>query len=294
MSDNMKVAIVIPTYNAGSDFKEVIDLINIQKNEIEEIRKVLVIDSSSSDETVKIASESKCQVEIISKNDFSHGGTRRSAAKKLYGQGYTHAIYMTQDVFLKPNSLKELISFINSDSQLGVVYGKQEVDLAKGTLYEYHARLFNYKSESYKFGKSDIENLGIKTIFSSDAFAIYNLNLFSKVNFFDNKNDVSEDMLAAHKFIMADYLVGYCSTAKVNHTHNYSIMDEFKRYKSIGRFYKNNKDIINLYGKTNSNGMKLVASEILFLVRENKVNMITGSIIRNVAKFLGHKVGYYL
>ena len=99
-------------------------------------------------------------------------------------------------------------------------------------------------------------------------------------------------MLAAHKIIEAGRSVGYCAEAKVYHTHNYKVIEEYKRYKEIGKFYKKQSSIMNFYGKTSNNGVKLAVGEVSFLWKRKKLVMIPKSLIRNAAKFIGHKVGY--
>lgn len=287
----MKVALVIPTYNAGKEFEQTLDLINKQNELLDSMK---IIDSSSSDNTVLIAKKNHFAIEIISKDEFSHGGTRRGIAIEFYNKGFDYLIFMTQDVFLQENALSEIVSFISSDSNIGVAYGKQEVDLKRGNLFEFYARNFNYPDESFTRTEKDIPKYGIKTIFTSDAFSIYNLDLLKRVDFFPNSTDVSEDMLVAHKFIKEGYSVGYCADAKVYHTHNYNIYDEFRRYKEIGKFYKHNDTMLKKYGKTSTNGIKLAIGEIAFLISEKKWTLVPISIIRNGAKFLGLKVGFYL
>lgn len=286
----MKIALVIPTYNAGEEFKEVLSLINQQREGLDLVK---IVDSSSSDNTVETAKTFNCEIEIINQSEFSHGGTRRSISIECDKQGYDYLIFMTQDVYLQEDALQNLVAFIQSDPKLGVTFGKQEVDLTKGNLFEYYARSFNYGNKSYKRTAADVKEYGIKTIFSSDAFVIYNLKILNEIDFFEDTDDVSEDMLIAHKIITAGYSVGYCSEARVYHTHNYNVFDEYKRYKGIGKFYKRQSNMLSQYGKTSSNGLKLVLGEIKFLTERGKILLIPKSIARNAAKFIGHKVGFY-
>lgn len=284
----MKVALTIPTYNAGSDFSEVLSKIKQQSINIDLLK---VIDSSSTNDTIEIANNFGFEVEIIPKETFSHGGTRTKIAKELKDKRFDYIIFMSQDVHLQENSLLNIINFIKNDKNLGVVYGKQEVSESIGNKFEYFSRSFNYGEESNIKTKHDIEKFGIKTIFSSDAFAIYNLRIIDELGYFGYTADVSEDMLIADKIISSNYKVGYCAEAKVYHTHNYSLKEEYERYKKIGFFYKQNKELVNKYGKTNKNGLKLVIGEIVFLTKKGYIYLVPQSLLRNAAKFLGHNIG---
>ena len=160
-------------------------------------------------------------------------------------------------------------------------------------MFEYYARSFNYPSTSYKRQLSDVPEYGIKTIFNSDAFAIYNLKILKEIDFFQKNQNFAEDMFIAHKIVQSGNIVGYCADARVYHTHDYNIIDEYMRYKEIGKFYRENDEILSWYGKTTSNGVRLAIGEIKFLVEEKKFNLVPSSIFRNASKFLGHKIGYY-
>ena len=59
---NIPVSIIVPTYNAGKEFENLALMI---KTQTANIRQVLVIDSSSTDETVNIAQKYGFAVEII-------------------------------------------------------------------------------------------------------------------------------------------------------------------------------------------------------------------------------------
>lgn len=284
----MKIAVVIPTYNAGEEFRSVLRLI---VNQSENIEKIIVIDSSSEDNTIEITNKFGIENISINKRDFDHGGTRSLIAKKLYIKGFKYAIFMTQDVYLQDNALNNLIEFILENPNMGVARGKQEVDMTKGNIFEYHARLSNYGNEKQIFSRKDIKKYGIDTIYTSDAFAIYDLEKLSSIDYFGNNIIVSEDMLVAHKLIQNNFQVGYTPNAKVYHTHNYSLSEEFKRYFLIGRFHGKYEELLCKYGKTNSKGIDLVIKEIIFLYKNKKSYKIPEGIIRNVLKFIGFQFG---
>lgn len=279
-----KIALFIPTYNAGEEFKTVLNLIDEQ---IGDIDKKYIIDSSSTDETVRIAKEHNFDVEVISSQEFGHGKTRTYAAKKL--SNYEYIIFLTQDIYLQTDALKNLIDFIKHSNDIAVAYGKQEVDMRKGNIFEERSRNFNYPEHSIIKSKKNIKEYGIKTVFSSDAFAIYNLSKLKSIGYFPETLNFSEDMYAAAQFIDAGFSVGYCAEAKVYHTHNYSIKEEYYRYKSIGQFHKSYPYIQEQFGSNNSEGIKLVFSEVKYLLRNNLFFMIPESILRNIAKYLGYK-----
>ena len=71
---SVPVTVVLPTCNAGNRFRECAEILAKQSANIAE---VLVIDSSSDDETVDIAKDYGFHVEVIAKPYFGHGKTRQ-------------------------------------------------------------------------------------------------------------------------------------------------------------------------------------------------------------------------
>ncbi|GAB2021894.1 glycosyltransferase family A protein [Pseudolactococcus yaeyamensis] len=283
-----RLVVMLPTYNAENDIEEVLSLISSQ---ISSEDKIQIVDSSSTDKTVAIAKRYDADIMIIPQEEFSHSGTRSRMAAKAVDEGFDYGLFMTQDVYLQKNAIKNLLELISSEQEIGAVFGKQEVDLVKGNLFEYYARSFNYPEKSEVWDKTAISEKGIKTVFISDAFSIYNLRIIAALGYFGDTVNMSEDMLIADKLIQNGYKIGYSATAKVYHTHNFKISDEYKRYKLIGRFYKENQELVSRYGKTNSNGMKLAIGEVIFLIKKGKLHMLPKSLVRNAAKFIGHKIG---
>jgi len=74
----MTFDIVILTYNSEKRIKELLESIKRQSIKPE---RVIIIDSSSLDNTVSIAKNYGCEVYVIDGNKFDHGGTRTYAAK---------------------------------------------------------------------------------------------------------------------------------------------------------------------------------------------------------------------
>ena len=280
-----RIGLIIPTYNAGSEFEEVLSLIN---NQDEVLYRKLIIDSESKDFTISIAIEKGFEVRGIKLSEFGHGKTRTFAAEILNDCDYI--VYMTQDVFLQQNALMSLVKFIKSNKNLGVVYGKQEVDISKSNIFEKKAREFNYPEKSMVKTYDDKGKLGIKTIFSSDAFAVYDRLKIEKVGFFPDVR-FSEDMYVAALLVKAGYSVGYCAEAKVFHSHAYSIIDEYKRYQLIGKFHKEHPWLQQEFGSNESEGMRSMCYEWRYLIDEKQAYLIPSSFLRFGMKYLGYKKG---
>ena len=156
---SVPVTVVLPTCNAGNRFRECAKILAKQSANIAE---VLVIDSSSDDETVDIAKDYGFHVEVIAKPYFGHGKTRQYALEKAQTE---IVVFMTQDALLKDEySVQKLVDFLLSDEALVAVYGRQLPYPHTGPLGSF-ARLYNYPDYSFINTFADKKKKGIKTAF---------------------------------------------------------------------------------------------------------------------------------
>jgi len=88
-----RISIIIPTKNAGDDFRFLLKMIRNQKgfNNIE----IIIVDSGSQDLTVEISREHNAKVIEIPPEEFSHSYARNLGAKKATGE---YLLFMVQDV----------------------------------------------------------------------------------------------------------------------------------------------------------------------------------------------------
>ncbi|WP_076647931.1 glycosyltransferase family 2 protein [Latilactobacillus sakei] len=282
----MKIGLAIPTYNAGVNLNDVLE--KIVESSINIDRKIIV-DSESKDQTVAIARDKNFEIYSIQQNIFTHGLVRKKISEILADCDYI--IYMTQDVYVEPTALENLVKYIVEHPMMAIAYGKQSVDMNKTDIFEKKDRSFNYPDYDMEKSYADKEQLGIKTVFSSDAFAVYRRSVLLEVNNFPEKLNFSEDMYMAAKVVKAGYTVGYCSKAIVMHSHSYTLKDQFRRYQSIGEFHGQNKWIQEEFGTNEKEGLKSVFSEWKYLIGNNKPLKIPYSIMRTGVKYLGYKSG---
>ena len=281
----MKFSVIIPTYNGGSIWLESAKSISEQSIKPD---AVYVIDSSSKDNTVAIAESYDFRIKVIPSSIFNHGGTRNDAVKDLSESDVL--IFMTQDAILNSDDAfeKMLACFIH-DENVAAVCGRQLPHNDANSLAK-HARFFNYPDKSEIKSKKDISNLGIKTAFMSNSFSAYRTRVFNELGGVPDNTILSEDMYLAAKMILAGYKVVYSSEACVRHSHNYTPLQEFKRYFDIGVFHADNKFIMQYFGGAGGEGMKYVISEIKYLLK-NAPLLIPKSFCTIGMKFIGFKLG---
>ena len=256
---NIPVSIIIPTYNAGKEFENLVLMI---KTQTANIRQVLVIDSSSTDETVNIAQKYGFAVEIIKKSEFGHGKTRQYALEKVKTE---IVVFLTQDALLYDEfSIENLVRCLISDEKIAAVYGRQMPYENTGILGKF-ARLYNYPPISKINNFDDRKIRGLKTAFLSDSFSAYKRMPLNKIGGFPDVN-FGEDTFVAAKLLMNGYKTAYCADAKVYHSHCYSLLQDYKRSKEIGQFHKQEKWLLENFGKAEGEGLKFVISEAKYIM----------------------------
>ena len=275
----MSYIIIIPTYNGEKQGLENL-LISIHNQSLPP-EKICIIDSSSTDNTVNICKKYNCDITIINKKDFNHGLTRQLAVNN--NKNYDYAIFLTQDVLLNDdNTCRALLSSFNI-ADVSIAYGRQLV-CDNSSFIEKVSRQFNYGETSLLKSKENIAEYGLSTAFCSDSFAAYKIADLLSIGGFP-KTDFAEDMLISAKLILKGKKVYYNAEAKVIHSHPYSIKSEYMRGKQIGKMHKENKWLLQTFGRAEKRGKTLLNTlsfykKILF-------------ILQALPKFIGYKVGKF-
>lgn len=279
------VTVVVPTYNAGNAFYAFCEILNKQTANI---KTVLVIDSSSTDDTISIAENAGFSVKIIKPEEFGHGKTRQMALEMTSTEV---VCYLTQDALLKDEtSIEKLVTFLLQDNSIGAVYGRQLPYDHTGPLGSF-VRVFNYREESFINQFSDRKTKGIKTAFLSDSFSAYKKSVLQKIGGFPLYSNFGEDSYVAGKMLMAGYKTGYCAEAVVYHAHDHSLKEEWNRYKEIKKFHVSEPWLLQTFGKPEGEGVKFLCCEIKWLIQQGYWYMLPAAFLHNAVKFLGYKMG---
>jgi len=281
-----KVALIIPVRNGEPHMARMLPALRAQSLQPDEI---LIIDSASTDNSVRLWREFGARVVSIDAATFNHGGTRALAAGMVQADVL---IYMTQDAIpLPPDAFKRLVAGLYAAEDIGVAYGRQVPHPEAGLLAR-HARAFNYPAQGRIKRRADVPELGIKTCFSSDAFCAYRADVLAEVGGFPQDVIGSEDAHVAGRMLLAGYAVHYVGDAEASHSHDYSIAEEFRRYFDIGVFYSRESWIAQEFGGAGGEGGRFVRSELRALRAAGRTLDIPGALLRSAGKFIGYRLGH--
>jgi len=279
-----KVGLIVPTLNAGRLWESWLEAFEQQTRKPD---CLLLIDSSSGDDTAALARAHGFEVQVIARSAFNHGGTRQLGVDMLPAMDII--VFLTQDALLAgPDAIERLLAAF-TDDRVGAAYGRQLPHRNAGPIAA-HARLFNYPAESQLRCLADRARFGIKTVFISNSFAAYRRSALMQVGGFPVDTIMNEDTYVAGKMLVSGWKIAYCADAQVFHSHDYGFLDEFKRYFDIGVFHTHTSWLQQTFGGASGEGLRFVISEMRYL-RKHAPGLIPSAALRTGLKWLGFKLG---
>jgi rhamnosyltransferase len=281
------VSLVVPVRNPGPLWSKWLPAVHAQAT-TSVLLAGLVVDSASDDGTEYGDLPAGWQLLRIAAEDFNHGGTRNLALQHLPA-GTDVVVFMTQDALLVNVGAVQALADAFVDLEVGCAYGRQ-LPHDDATPIAAHARLFNYPATSRVVKLADKARFGLKACFLSNSFAAYRLTDLQAVGGFPSDVILGEDMSVAARLLMAGKRVAYVADACVYHSHNYSLMQEFRRYFDTGVFHARSPWLLQEFGSANGEGLRFVRSELAYL-RKHAPHLIPSAIVRTLAKWLGYKFG---
>jgi Predicted glycosyltransferases len=282
----LDVLVVVPVFNGGSLWSEAAAALADARGASRHHVRVKVVDSSSRDDSVAVARTHGFDVSVISGADFDHGGTRNTAVRGEPGDVY---VFLTQDAVLDDRSALDHLVDVFKNPDVAVAYGRQ-LPHRNANPIATHARLFNYGEQSHVAGLEDRGRMGIKTVFTSNSFAAYRATVFNELGGFPERNILSEDMYFAARAVLNGAKVAYVADARARHSHNYSPLEEFRRYFDIGVFQADHAWIGESFGGAEGEGMRFIKSELRRLSRIAPA-WVPRAMLHNALKMLGYQLG---
>lgn len=278
------VAVIIPVLNGGDVFVDCISALSLQNLDLQ---TKIVMDCCSTDGSAQRAKKLGFRVETVPKGTFDHGGTRALAVELVDD---AIIVMLTQDAVLEgSDSLHYLVSAFD-DPQVVAAYGRQLPHHGADPLAAY-ARTKNYGTEGYVTDLKALWPVGIRKAYMSNSFAAYRRSALLEIGNFPSKLILGEDFFCAGKMLKAGYKIAYVAQAMVRHSHNYTLLEEFRRYFDIGVFHAEQSWLLHDFGFANGEGVNFALGQMKWLWQQGHVLSIPRSILHSAAKFVGYKIG---
>lgn len=231
VENKVKASVLIPTYNAGKEFKETLERISSQETGFD--YEVLLVDSGSKDGTVELARRYGARVLSIPKSKFSHGGARN------YGisEASVEYVAMTVQDALPADEhwLDKLIENMESDEQVVGVYSRQipRPDCNPFSRYALE-RHFTNRPERHEQAIKSLDHYEtltpiqkLETITFDDVSSCVRRTVWEKHPF--RAISFGEDLDWSERVIKAGYKIVYEPGSVVIHSHDRSALYEMKR-----------------------------------------------------------------
>lgn len=278
------ISVIVPTFNGARLLERLLESLRSQSVPCE----LVIIDSSSGDDTSSVARLWGARVISIAREDFSHGRTRNIAAGEASGD---ILVFMTQDaVPVDRQSLEALVSPLG-DPAVAAAYGRQiPRDDAQPT--ERFARGFNYPEEGRVKGIDDLADLGIRTFFFSNVFSAVRRKEFEESGGFPEDLLMFEDILFAARLLLKGYKVAYVAAAQVVHSHDLPLSRLFRRYFEAGCSFKRNPWFLDL-SRGNREGLRFLTEEVTHFLSTGEYRSILVALAEAVGKYTGYNLGLY-
>jgi rhamnosyltransferase len=278
------ISVIIPTYNAGLSIYSILNKINNNPANVD----ILIIDSSSTDNTVNDALSYEVEIITIPKIDFNHADTREFARQHHRND---IVVFLTQDAIPASDDLiQKLIAPLLRNNNIAVSYGRQ-IPHDGADILEAFPREYNYGLEPQIRGIDDIKKYGVYTFFCSNSCAAYRNSALDEIGGFKTVL-TNEDYFAVAELLQKGYKIAYTPEAIVKHSHRYSLWQEFQRYFDTGYVRAENPIIQTLVGPAESRGVGFVAALLKKLWQESP-SLIPYALLQSIIKWLGFRVGFY-
>lgn len=229
----MNARVIIPTWNAGPGLRELLHRLRAQEP-AGLLSKIVVIDSESSDNTVKIASQAGAEIIKINKADFNHGKTRSRAAQ---GAQEDILVFTVQDALPENSLFLQNLLAPFSDPDVAATYARvlprsdasalvrrdvgRDLVAGRARLYKKIADFNHYKS----WPASDRR---IFCHFNNVASAIRR-DVFEQIPF--RSLPFGEDLDFGKRALEAGHAIVYVPDAIAIHSHKSALARDFARHR---------------------------------------------------------------
>ncbi len=284
-----KVDVIIPVYKPTPKLFTLLDGL---KEQTLQINRILLINTEKSYFTAFIEGTdfeqrySNVSVRHISKEEFDHGGTRALAVKDLESPFF---VMMTDDAVPADRFLLEKLLAPVFSGEAGMSYARQLPEKSSSIL-EHCAREFNYPDCSLIKSENDLKTMGIKAFFASNVCAAYDRRVYDELGGFVKHTIFNEDMIYARGLIGKGYRIAYVAEAKVYHSHNYSGIEQFRRYFDLGVSHAQYPAVFGGI-KSESEGMRLIKITSKRLCGCGRPWLLIVLIWQSGCKYMGYLLG---
>lgn len=277
------ITLIIPTLNAYACISNSPALCRLIQR-----YPTLIIDSSSADASVSFLQTLGAKVLVIPQQEFNHGATREMARQQTQTE---FVVYLTQDaVPLSEDLIEHLLAPMLQDPEVAVSYARQ-LPREQADALEAFPRYFNYGPEAQVRSIADTARYGVYTFFCSNSCAAYRNSALAAIGGFKRVR-TNEDYFAVAELLQQGYKIAYVPEAKVQHSHAFSLWQEFQRYFETGYVRAEHPIIQTLVGQAEKRGSQMF-TQLMQHLFATRPQLIPYAVMQTAVKWLGFRLGFY-
>jgi glycosyltransferase involved in cell wall biosynthesis len=214
------ISIVIPTFNAGLEFKWLLRKLNAQKG-LKNL-EIVVVDSGSTDQTVAWAHEAGCTVVEITQAEFTHSHSRNLGAASATSD---YVLFMVQDAYpIGVYWAYGMLRFLMDHADEGLVaascseYPRSDSDIMYDSMIDTHYRFLGcHERDRIGDFKGD-DHMALRSRGQlSDVACLISRKMFGEYGY---QGDYAEDLDLGIRLIKDGHKVAMLASVKVVHSHN--------------------------------------------------------------------------
>jgi glycosyltransferase involved in cell wall biosynthesis len=229
-----KISVIIPTRNAGAEFPLLLRKLKAQKG-IREC-EIILVDSGSSDDTIRVGEKEGATVIEIAPETFNHGSSRNKGAERANGD---FLLFTVQDALpMTEQWLWELANVLVKNDVVAVScaeFPRSDCDLFYRLLLWSHYRQLHLDQDRFlAWDESCASDLGLRANSSiSDLAALIRQDVFRKYKYHEG---FAEDLELGKRLIKDGHRIGFLYSTRVLHSHNRPAFYFLKRGYADARF----------------------------------------------------------
>jgi rhamnosyltransferase len=279
-----RVGVVIPTLRGAAHLEQLLPALGRQSLSP---CAIVVIDSSSPDDTANVARGHGAIVEVIARAEFDHGATRNRGAA-LAGD-VDILVFMAQDALpVGDGFLARLVQPL-VESTAAASFARQ-LPYAHARPSEVFARSWNYPATSRRRTARDIPAMGVRAFFFSNVASAVTRGAFEAAGRFPERTIMNEDMILCSRLLARGEAVVYQAEAQVRHSHDYGIEQQFRRSFDIGVFFRD--QAAELAGAAaGGEGLRFAVRQFGWLLGRGHLLGAMRSLVENGARFTAFQLG---
>lgn len=228
-SINASISIVIPTFNAGTEFKWLLRKLQTQRG-LKDL-EVVIVDSGSSDQTVPWARQAGCTVIEITQAEFTHSHARNLGAANARSD---YVLFMVQDAYpVGDYWAYGMLRFLLDHADSGLVaascseYPRSDSDMMYDSMINIHYRFLGCHEQDRIGDFQGSDHMALRSRGQlSDVACLISREMFGQYGY---QGDYAEDLDLGIRLIKDGHKVAMLASVKVVHSHNRAAFYYLKR-----------------------------------------------------------------